>query len=242
MKTRFLAPHPLFGRTTSPRPLSYQQRSPFYWWWAYLRLNEDYLKCCASGGKGRLAALYADFGDVRSDDFKKWWTTEDRGARLFGEQEVAQRLTEIKDYASVPKEWDSVKLMLVAVPLTTDKQYLRTRFNSLLRARHKKPRGRTANKLSQSTALYTLRQNYTIDNLDKCLSVYQRHRLAKERGERITLWRIGAELRLMPASIPKPTDLPGEAFLKRQALAAAVSRYLKQANQRIANVAKGVFP
>ena len=242
MRARFLAPYPLFGRSNDRRPLSYQQRSPFYWWWAYLRLNADYLKCCANDGKGKLASLYADFGDVRDDDFKNWWTAEARGVELFCERDFAQKLTEIKDYAAIPKEWDPTKLMLVAVPLTSDKEYLRKRFNILLRLRHQKRRGRTANKFAQSTARYVLNQNYTIDNLDKCLSVFMRHRLAKENGEKITLWRIGAELRLMPASIPKPSDLPDVAFLKRQALAAAVSRYLKQANQRIENVAKGVFP
>jgi hypothetical protein len=242
MKTRFLAPYPLFGRSGSRRPLSYQQRSPFYWWWAYLRENEDYLKCCASRGKGKFAALYVDFGDVREDDFKKWWTTEQRGARLFGEREFPTKLYEIKSHEDIPQDWDTAALMVVAVPLTCDKQYLRTKFHALLKVRHKKQRGRTANKFAQSSAKYPLRQTYTIDNLDKCLSVYKRHRTAKEHGEKITLWRIGAELRLMPASIPKLSDTPDEAFLKRQALAATVSRYLKQANNRIANAVNGVFP
>ena len=161
---------------------------------------------------------------------------------MFGEREFATKLYEIKSYEDIPQHWDLTRLMLVAVPLTSDKQYLKTRFNALLKSRHVKQRGRTANKFSQSTAKYALNQNYTIDNLDKCLSVYLRHRLARERKEKITLWRIGAELRLMPSSIPKPSDPPEEAFLKRQALAAAVSRYLKQANQRISNVVKGVFP
>jgi predicted transcriptional regulator len=179
---------------------------------------------------------------VRGADFKKWWTENARGARLFCEQDYAQKLTELNNYEDVPTQWDTTKLMVVAVPLTSDKEYLRKRFNTLLRLRHQKRRGRTVNKFAQSSAKYTLHQNYTIDNLDKCLSVYLRHKTAKERGERITLWRIGAELRLMPSSIPKPSDPPDEAFLKRQALAAAVSRYLKQANQRISNVVKGVFP
>ena len=61
-------------------------RSPYYWWWAYLRRSEAYLKCCEQGGKGKLAKIYADFGDVREDNFKKWWTSKDQGAKLFGEQ------------------------------------------------------------------------------------------------------------------------------------------------------------
>jgi hypothetical protein len=48
--------------------------------------NADYIACCDSGGKGKLASLYLDFGDVRGEDFKAWWTFkingEDRGAYL----------------------------------------------------------------------------------------------------------------------------------------------------------------
>ncbi len=51
----------------------------YYWWWAYLRRSQAYLQCCAEGGTGPLADLYADFGDVREADFHKWWTAGQRG-------------------------------------------------------------------------------------------------------------------------------------------------------------------
>lgn len=242
MPTHFLAPHPLFGTKANPKPLSYQQRSPYYWWWSYLRLNEDYLKCCANKGQGRLVKLYKDFGDVRGSDFKKWWTVDGRGARLFGEQPSPTTLKELTDYSEVPATWNTNHLMLVAVPLTTNKRYIKTRFNRLLKQRHTRGRGRTAAKYADSTARYPLSSNTTIDNLDKCLAVYLRHRQAIESGVKMPLWRIGAELRLIPSAIPKPSDLSQDAFLKRRTLASAVSRYLKQANRRISNVVKGVFP
>lgn len=49
------------------------QRSVYYYWWAYLRENEEYLETCNRKGKGSLADLYNDFEDVRSDDFHQWW-------------------------------------------------------------------------------------------------------------------------------------------------------------------------
>jgi len=68
-------------------------RSVYYYWWAFLRLNESYIECCKKGGKGQHAALYRDFGDVRNearpkiekdaDHFKAWWV--ERGAFLFCE-------------------------------------------------------------------------------------------------------------------------------------------------------------
>ena len=47
-----------------------------------------------SGGGEAVSRLYADFGDVRNDTFKEWWTQKDhprgldRGARLFGKESV----------------------------------------------------------------------------------------------------------------------------------------------------------
>ena len=100
MKVYFLAPHPLFGRKTAPLPLKEQEQSPYYWWWAYLRRSEAYIKCCEKGGKGPLSKLYADFGDVREDDFRKWWTTGDHGAQLFAEQRQADEERRAIDYFS----------------------------------------------------------------------------------------------------------------------------------------------
>jgi hypothetical protein len=68
-------------------------RSVYYYWWAFLRLNESYIECCKNGGKGQHAALFRDFGDIRDqayhtvekseDKFQAWWIK--RGAYLFCE-------------------------------------------------------------------------------------------------------------------------------------------------------------
>jgi hypothetical protein len=64
--------HPTFGTDKRPKPESAWQKSIYYWWWAYLKRNMEYLECCENNGEGKLANLYADFGDVRGDDFKEW--------------------------------------------------------------------------------------------------------------------------------------------------------------------------
>lgn len=68
-------------------------RSVYYYWWAFLRLNQSYMECCESGGTGTHAELYRDFGDLRDeayptiekseDKFQAWWIK--RGAYLFCE-------------------------------------------------------------------------------------------------------------------------------------------------------------
>lgn len=49
------------------------QRSVYYYWWLFLKEHDGYMACCEAGGGGEYASLYADFGDVRDDDFMKWW-------------------------------------------------------------------------------------------------------------------------------------------------------------------------
>ena len=98
----------------SPRPIEDQQQSPYYWWWAYLRRSEAYLKCCEQGGKGKLAKLYTDFGDVREDNFKKWWTTNDLGAKLFGEQRQVVKFGPMTDPSEWHPDWtpDDIKFLI----------------------------------------------------------------------------------------------------------------------------------
>jgi hypothetical protein len=120
----------------------YQQRSPYYWWWQYLRRNADYLKCCQQGGKGKLAKLYSDFGDVRLDDFHQWWTQGERGARLFGEQPLKIKFGELTSPADFSSEWRAEQVLVVALPLTKSKRQLMSDIKRLLDQRHPGRQGR----------------------------------------------------------------------------------------------------
>ena len=236
----FKAQHPVFGRG-KPLALSYQQRSPYYWWWAFLRRNERYLACCAAGGDGELAALYADFGDVREDDFKAWWTQ--RGYRLFSEQPKPVKLKELASPAEWDPAWQAETVMVVAVPLDLSKRYLQGFFAKLLKERHKGQRGRKALSDSDaSTARYPLERNVSVHTLRIQLAVYDAVS-AKQRGEdKRTLAQIGADMRLVPTALPDSKDSPLEAVAKRNVMTATVSRYHRAARKIVENTALGRFP
>ena len=51
--------------------------SVFYYWWLYLRYNQDYRDTCANRGVGPCAALYSDFGDIFRRTFRAWWIEHD---------------------------------------------------------------------------------------------------------------------------------------------------------------------
>jgi hypothetical protein len=238
----FLAPYPLFGTKQKPLSVSYQQRSPFYWWWAYLRRNIDYLKCCEKNGAGKLAHLYKEFGDVRDDDFKKWWSENNRGAYLFGEKRSALIPKELNDKSEWEDDWNAESVLVIALPLTMGKRELQNRFAKILTKRHSAKRGRTAKKLNKSTARFPLNRNYTIENLQKALDVYDCYaRLVKLNGK-AKLWEVGVELRLVRTAMPSGKDLKQDTAVKRNVMAASVKRYLKQAEMLIASTSLGVFP
>lgn len=238
----FLAPYPLFGTKQKPLTLSYQQRSPFYWWWAYLRRNTDYLKCCEKNGAGKLAPLYKEFGDVREDDFKKWWSEGNKGAYLFGEKRSALVPKELNDKSEWEDDWDSENVLVIALPLSMGKRELQSRFAKILKKRHKAKRGRVAKRLDKSTARFPLNRNYTIESLQKALDVYDCYTKLVELNGKAKLWEVGVELRLVRTAIPSANDLKQDTAVKRNVMAATVKRYLKQAESIIVNTSLGIFP
>ncbi len=245
MKVHFSAPHPLFGRTNARLSLSYQERSPYYWWWQYLRRNADYLKCCDKKGEGKLSALYADFGDVRDADFHKWWTTDKRGVQLFGEQPLSIQFMEVTSPDQWQDTWTPEKVMVVAFPLAKSKRKLMGHIKWLLDKRHPGRMGRPALAELESTARYRLSRNYTIANLQTSLAVYDlwlKSQSASE-GEKMVLWQIGAELNLNAKAAKKAVArLALDRAVGRNHLSALVKRYLNDAVANIESVALGVFP
>ncbi|WP_300558739.1 hypothetical protein [Limnohabitans sp. Rim8] len=241
MSIVFKAQHPIFGRGKKPLGLSYQQRSPYYWWWEFLRRNRDYADCCAAGGTGALAGLYADFGVVSNDNFKEWWTGH--GFRLFAEQAKPVKLFEL----DTPADWDSCwtkdAVMVVAVPLDIPKRNLQGFFARLLKDRHGGKRGRKAlSDADASNARYPLHRNVSIHTLRIQLAVYDAVLAARASPKKITLAQIAKSVGINPKSNKRTEGEVMDAARRRSVLAATVSRHFKDAQRIVANTAKGQFP
>jgi len=248
MRKFFTASTPRFGRVNSRLSISHQQRSPYYWWWQYLRRNADYIACCERGGKGKLAKLYADFGDVREDNFHKWWTASERGAWLFAEEPLAISFGELASAAEWQSHWNTEAVMVVAVPLSMSKRSLKGAFAKLLDKRHKgnkTGRPSLAKLKKTSTARYKLEHNYTISGLMTALAVYDLwlENQTKPKEEKMTLWQIGKALNLnREAGRDAESTSSSDRLDARNILGATVSRYVRQARALIANTALGKFP
>lgn len=226
--------HPTFGTKNKPKPVSSWKGSVYYWWWAYLKRNASYIATCENGGAGVCAELYADFGDVRSDDFKVWWTEGERGARLFAEPQAENTVRVLNEGEQALSRAD---VLTLSIPLNLPRKLLEARFKELLDAHHKGRRGVQLAK--NSRAKYKVQGQPNIPALEQGLAVYDARMANPDKA----LWQIGNEMPgVLKVQKIKPGDSQGELTDKKRALAATVSRYLKRVKSQIDGAGRGVFP
>lgn len=226
----FAYKHPLFGTKSRPKDGS---NSVYYYWWAFLKRSKSYIACCESGGKGKLSKLYADFGDIRENDFKKWWSDSEKGVHLFAEPKN-DTVTVLKNGERVA---DSLGTLTLSLPLNLPKKLLLQRCKALLAEVHPGKQGRLLARLSE--ARYRVKGQPNIEGLRTTLRVYD-FRVAHPE---LALWEIGNQLpRFMLSQRVLSSDTPATAKDKKNALAAAVGRYLKKADLMIASTERGSFP
>lgn len=233
---------PRFGTKNKPAPKSAWQNTVYYWWWAYLKRNADYIACCDSGGKGKLVSLYADFGDVRGEDFKAWWTFkvngEDRGAYLFAEPSIESSVKVLKEGEKAASE---AEVLTLSLPLNFPKRFLERRFKALLSEVHKGKRG--VQLARTSSAKYRFEGQPNIPALKQGLMVYDVLKEAEGIKPKKPQWEIAQELRIVPKTkwIDK-TDTVRVAAGKKNVLTAIVGRYKKRVSEAIELTASGKFP
>lgn len=257
----FIFAPPLFTERKSKRPLPNApfrgaerwQTNIYYLWFEYLRRSKAYGVTCAKGGKGKLAKLYADFGDVfekkgtDKDTFQSWWRTH---AHLFWEAE-ARRVAEIQD---VNDKEDTDLIVRLALEVRTAQIVRQVR--RLLRENAE----RVKQAREKSRAKYPVRSKVKLTSLYKHLVVYDTyvanpkmklHEIADAAGLRVDdswnyydkngnfagkrsvgwLWRNGYDA----------DAKEGEKVVKRRKRQIA-RQHIVAAQEYIANVEKGLFP
>lgn len=140
--------------------------SVYFYWWAYLRRSKLYKRTCEANGKGKLANLYADFGNVwddkgsEIDTFWYWWTNH---SHLFCEPS-ARRLQEVAVSDTETSDSDIV----IKVPLEMRSVFLVKQFRELLAVnKHRIEKARRT-----SRANYPVRNNVRLSSLHQHLAVY----------------------------------------------------------------------
>jgi hypothetical protein len=202
--------------TDTPR----SQRSVYYYWWLFLKEHDGYRACCEAGGTGEYAALYADFGDVRDDDFMKWWK---RGGRLLF---CIPQDDPIHLYPSSEFQLNDEDRIVVSIPVHRDVDDMLAELKALLKPLRKhvplrKTDKRAKYEVAAKPVLHSLHQHWQVCRLKKQNPNMKLYEIADELG-------IGANEK----SDRDPKELK----------AIAVSRLVRQANTLIEYVGKGIFP
>jgi len=242
----FLAKTPRTGTRRNPRSLSEREASPYYWWWVYLRRNQEYIRCCERSGKGRLSKIYDDFGDVRDDDFREWWYGKtNRGATLFAESSAPFFVTQLAGKDDWDESFAQAGVAVIAVNLQLkSRRAIKVQLNKWLRSAFASRRGRPS--VKRSTAKYPLHRNYSVPNLMRIIQVYdavEASRQAAKRGDRKkTMYEIGRELRVLRWVDAKTPYISRNAEDEKHSVTNVVSRLYNRGKKIIANTAQGRFP
>lgn len=198
------------------------QRSVYYYWWLFLKEHDGYRACCEAAGEGDFAKLYADFGDIRGDDFMAWWKRT--GRSLFCEPDSEPILV---DTGGGLGPSDDTRLV-VSLPLNRDFDELLADLRQMLMPLRKQV------PLTPSTG----QARYPVSAKPVLSSLHQHHQLWTLRKQHpdVPLH----ELADMAGIEPSGEDERGVDV--KQVKASTASRYLKQARCIIDYVGKGYFP
>jgi hypothetical protein len=174
--------YPRFGRGiySDDKPPQTVKDSPFFWWFMFLRLNNDYLETEQKDGVGPCSDLYKDFGNVTATDFKSWWREH---SHLFAEEKTQYRL----QVARSPNElapFNSDEAINVVVPLSWSQKSLKKHFSLLLNKYVAK--GERGPKLGSETAKYSLGRRWNANAMETAYNVYRLRQKHLERGAKKT--------------------------------------------------------
>lgn len=233
--------YPTFGRSRKPfddlNPPSTVTDSPYYWWFMFLRLNPDYRATVKNNGRGKCAALYKDFGDIYSVDFKSWWSKK---ASLFAEpktkyvMKVAESLSDIAPF-------NSSDVLNLVVPLDMSNKSLRRAFTQLVLSRVEKVK--PGINLEATSAKYQLSGKWHIEALSSAYTIYTlKNELKKEEKIPFADIAIRAKLPLAVLRGVKEGQLTSTTSDIRRTLTILAKRHYNRAESYMKAAASKQFP
>ena len=212
------------------------KKTPIYWWFLTLQASDEYLLCCRNAGKGKLANLYKDFGDLDRKSFAQWWANQ--GRKTFAERKKLKKVEVITEKRQIERLSINEDRLIIEVPLTLRRQ---TAIRQIGKELKKAYEGREAVDIwQQSTAKrQVIKSKVRMTTVEMLLNVWQ------IRNEHPTLsnYEVGQKAKIDLDLLARTTD--GDEIddaLERRRMTIAVSRYLAQAKNLIANAEKGIFP
>jgi hypothetical protein len=233
--------YPLFGRGpyNDENPPPKVTHSPFFWWFKFLQLNEEYARALKGEQTSIPSKLVADFGEVRGVSFKEWWKTK---AVLF-----AEPTTDYKMVVANSKEelapFNSKEAINLVIPLNWTNVGSKRRFAEIIDKLI--PKTSRGVRVKTSEAEYKLGRKWRSDAFKHAYDVF----LAKqesdarvtEGGKKTTWADIAINVKLPSA---KEADRKPSKFNidPRRILTVIAKRHYKRAEEFIAAAVTAKFP
>ena len=222
-------------------------RSPYYWWWAFLRLSkDDWWVCHRRGAVGdqRLKGMYRDFGNVYELTFEEWFLR--RGKNLLSEELALPAVRKLSP-TNLELSRPLGRHLILEIPLNMTEKSIISQVRKQLRNHPDREVERISTAKRKLAKLIGIRQ----DVIESAYAVWKLHhesrdgRVVEKVGQAHgtkSLYQIGKELRLVRSCMPVSTDDQERAAKRVNGMKVAVSRMLTRANNLIDNAAIGVFP
>ena len=223
------------------------QRSPYYWWWAFLRLSKDYWWVCqrrGAVGDLRLKGMYRDFGNVYELTFEEWFLR--RGKNLLSEELALPAVRKLSP-TNLELSRPLGRHLILEIPLNMTEKSIISQVRKQLRNHPDREVERISTAKRKLAKLIGIRQ----DVIESAYAVWRLHhesrdgrvveKIGQAHGTK-SLYQIGKELRLVRSCMPVSTDDQERAAKRVNGMKVAVSRMLTRANNLIDNAAIGVFP
>ena len=244
--------HPVFGRGgtySEANPPEGVTRSPFYWWFKFLQLNDEYQNA-VKGRKTKIPKqVIKDFGDVTKTDFKSWWKYR---VHLFAEPQLNYPMRIATSIEEIAPFHDNQVINLV-VPLNWTNVGIKRSFARVIdklvpkEVRQKRVEGAPpTKKVIKTEALYKIGRKWSITGFEHAYRVYlakQKYDLLESQGGKKVYWAdiaIEAELpRYLSYRAGK--TIYDEASIRKLLTIMAIRHY-KQAEAYIKSAGSMSFP
>jgi hypothetical protein len=179
--------YPTFGRGlyNAENPPKTVTQSPFYWWFKFLQLNEDYKNAFNKKKSTVSKHFVSDFGNVFDADFKTWWQSH---VDLFAEPKTNYNINVANSINEIAPFNDKEVINLV-VPLNWTNVGIKRRFAQIIDKLV--PKTLRTVKVNTSEAKYRLGRKWSVVAMKSAYDIYvikKANDLAVENGEKKLAW------------------------------------------------------
>lgn len=234
---------PIFGKRPydDSNPGSSVTSSPYYWWFRFLQLSDSYDAAVTKKGARKLRDVAKDFGRVRGESFKEWWSQH---SALFQEPSGSYDMVIVERAEQLVPLDDDSALNLV-IPLDWSVMGIRRKFAKIIQGLVSEGRLKSATRGfagGVSKAQYQIARRWNIPAMAHAYAIYQCKEQARSKGERLAWADAAIRAKIPAAKGLREGDLSAKASERRVVLTILATRHYKRAEKYIDASASRYFP